>query len=377
MSHITDSGLERPFSARQTQTRLFAASLLAHTPFLVLVVLYALIVLVAYSYVGVSPGRSALDIFFATAAVAMPVILLSVIIIEFYRMVRYERPKHPIPTLLRRVKAFFFKDSRWALGLPLLFILQPFIAFFTDLKGRIPAFVPYSWDPTFDELDRIIHFGTRPWEWLQPLIGYAPITFLINLNYNLWFFAMWIFWAWFAWQEKPGVNRTRAFLSFLLIWMFGGSLLAIVFSSAGPCYFSRLGLSPDPYAPLMSYLRGVNEVFPIWAVDTQNALWDGYVHGGLIQGISAMPSMHNATALLFVLASWHLGRVIRALTIGHMLLIFIGSVHLGWHYAVDAYLAWALTLVVWFAAKPLAAWWEARPPAQRLALAMEQQSTCR
>jgi len=373
MSDITNRALEGPARASQSHARLFAISFLAHTPFLVIVVLYALIAVAASAYAGAAPGRGALAIFFGTAAIALPIILLSVIIIEFYRMARYEKPQHPIPTLLRRVKDFFFKDGRWALGLPLLFILQPFIALFTDLKARIPAFVPFSWDLTFDELDRLIHFGTRPWEWLQPVLGYAPITFLINVNYNMWFFAMWMFWAWFAWQERPGVNRTRAFVSFLLIWAIGGSLLAIVFSSAGPCYFSRLGLSPDPYAPLMDYLRQVNQVFPIWAIDTQDALWNGYAHGGLSPGISAMPSMHNATVLLIVLACWHLGPFIRTLAIAHMVLIFIGSVHLGWHYAVDAYVAWALTLIVWFIAKPLAVWWENRPAARRLALAMEQQ----
>jgi hypothetical protein len=66
--------------------------------------------------------------------------------------------------------------------------------------------------------------------------------------------------------------------------------------------------------------------------------------------------------------------VIRTLTIGHMVLIFLGSIHLGWHYAIDAYLAWALTLIVWFAVKPFAVWWEGRQPARRLALAMEQQA---
>ena len=242
------------------------------------------------------------------------------------------------------------------------------------MKARVPAFIPFSWDVRFDELDRIMHFGTRPWEWLQPVLGYAPITFLINVNYNLWFIAMWMFWAWFAWQEKPGLNRTRAFLSFMLIWMIGGSLWAVAFSSAGPCYFTRLGLSPDPYAPLMSYLREVNQIFPIWAIDAQDALWNGYLHGGIIQGISAMPSMHNATTLLIVLACWPLGPFVRTLAIGHMVLIFLGSVHLGWHYAIDAYVAWALTLIIWYVAKPLAAWWESLPPAKRLALAMERAS---
>jgi hypothetical protein len=157
----------------------------------------------------------------------------------------------------------------------------------------------------------------------------------------------------------------------MLIWAIGGSLLAIAFSSAGPCYFTRLGLAPDPYAPLMSYLREVNQIYPIWAIDTQDALWNGYAHGGLLQGISAMPSMHNATTLLIVLACWHLSKFVRCLAIGLAVLIFIGSIHLGWHYAVDSYLAWIITLAIWFGVKPVAVWWESRPAARRLALAVQ------
>jgi len=371
MRDIINSALERPAAARRHGARLFAISFLAHMPYVVIVAAYALIFMLAAHYAGISSGNRAITAFVGTAIVAIPVLLLAIIIIEFYRMVRTEKPKSPITALARRVKNFFMQDDRWALGLPLLFILQPFMAIFADVKARIPLFEPFSWDLAFDELDRLVHFGTRPWEWLQPILGYAPVTFLINVNYNFWFIAMWMFWAWFAWQEKPGVNRTRAFLSFLLIWMVGGSLFAVVFSSAGPCYFGRLGLAPDPYAPLMTYLDGVNKILPVWAIDTQNLLWDGYQNGGIVQGISAMPSMHNATTLLFVLACWHLGPVIRTLTIGHMVLIYLGSIHLGWHYSIDAYLAWALTLLVWFGVKPVAVWWESRQPARRLAAAME------
>ena len=151
--------------------------------------------------------------------------------------------------------------------------------------------------------DRALHFGYRPWELLQPVLGYWPITFLINLNYNMWFVVMNVFWAYYAFIANPSAERTRFFLSFVLIWMLGGGVLAVFFSSAGPCYFTELGISPDPYAPLMAYLNEANEHAPIWALMTQNMLWDLHAEGSAFGGVSAMPSMHNATALLFVLAS--------------------------------------------------------------------------
>ena len=44
-----------------------------------------------------------------------------------------------------------------------------------------------------------------------------------------------------------------------------------------------------------------------------------------------------------------------------LVLVYLGSVHLAWHYAIDAYLGWAVTLAVWYGVKPLAQWWEQRP----------------
>ena len=75
-----------------------------------------------------------------------------------------------------------------------------------------------------------------------------------------------------------------------------------------------------------------------------------------------MPSMHNASALLYALAGYQVSRFAGRLLSVHAILIFIGSIHLGWHYAVDSYLAWALTLVIWFAMAPVSRWWHSTRP---------------
>ena len=222
----------------------------------------------------------------------------------------------------------------------------------------IPVLNPYSWDVYFANLDKALHFGRQPWEWLHPLLGYPPITYLLNLNYNLWFLVTWMVWVYFAFLDKPSEVRTRFFLSFFTLWIVVGSLLAVGFSSVGPCFYGRLGLTPDPFADLMTYLRGANEVFPIWALPLQDELWQGYIDQSLIvKGISAMPSMHNGSALLYVLAGYQVSRFAGRILALHCFLVFIGSIHLGWHYAVDSYLAWAIALMIWFAVLPIARWW--------------------
>jgi hypothetical protein len=137
----------------------------------------------------------------------------------------------------------------------------------------------------------------------------------------------------------------------------GGNILALILSSAGPCYYGRLGLSPDPYSGLMVYLRQVNETIPVWAVSLQDTLWQNHLSGADVAEVSAMPSLHNASALLFALMGFRISRFWGRLLCVHAALIYIGSIHLGWHYAIDAYLGWAVTLTVWFAAGTIARWW--------------------
>ena len=286
-----------------------------------------------------------------------PVMLLCLFMQRLYHIVRYVKPERPGLALVRDMKEFLMHPQRMANGLPMLLIMVIFGFVFADIQGKILTINPSTWDSYFANMDRVLHFGYQPWQLLQPILGYAPITFLINVNYNIWFFVMWMFFIFFGFASQKSILRTRFFLSFMATWMIGGSLLAAIFSSAGPCYYSRLGLTPDPYADLMAYLRSVNEVVPVWAIRIQDALWQGHLNQTPLSEVSAMPSMHNASALLFAIVGYQVSRFWgRALAL-HAALIFIGSIHLAWHYAVDAYAAWALTLVIWFAMAPVARWW--------------------
>jgi PAP2 superfamily len=324
---------------------------------------HALLLGVALTYVLVLTafGLSGWEALIGLVTFSAPTAVLSLVLFLFGCMVLIDRPDRPAKVLWRRFKGVLASPERMARGLPLFAALITFMYGFTVFKANITTFLPFSWDATLDRWDVVLHFGYRPFELLQPILGFPLVTWLLNVNYNMWFFVMNMFWVYYAFLATPGVERTRFFLSFMLVWMLGGTLLAILMSSAGPCYLTRLGVSPDPYTPLMAYLNHVHDLYPLWAIDTQNMLWDFRAEGSVFGGVSAMPSMHNATALLFVLATWNKGRALCGVLIAHMLLVFIASVHLGWHYAVDGYAAWPIAIVIWLFAGRIASWWEARP----------------
>ncbi len=305
--------------------------------------------------VGAKPGS---EILFGIMFSSVPAVLLGLAVYLFAEMTIFEKPDRPILVLWQRLMAVLSDPQRMANGLPAALALVIFMYVFTMLKAYVPVIHPFSWDQTFDHWDKALHFGYRPWELLHPVLGYWPITFLINLNYNLWFVVMNVFWAYYAFIANPSAERTRFFLSFVLIWILGGGVLAVFFSSAGPCYFTELGIVPDPYAPLMTYLNEANAHAPVFALKTQNMLWGLHAEGSALGGISAMPSMHIATALLFVLASAGRPRWLRVILGVHCALILAGSVHLGWHYAVDGYVSLALALGLWWLCGPIARWWE-------------------
>ena len=344
---------------------LFLQSMLAQLIFVAISLVYlAALPVVGWMFPEMIQNQSA-EMIVGIAGVSVPILFFSLVLYTFCNMVITDRPDRPLSTLYHRVKKVLTSPLQMAAGLPLFASLVLFFYPFTVFKGNVGVIQPYAWDATFDRWDVALHFGYRPWELLQPLFGYMPVTFLLNFNYNLWFFVLNFFWVHYTFMARPGPERTRFFLTFFMIWAIIGSLTAIAFSSAGPCYYGFLHPGEiNSYAALMDYLHGINAVIPIWAVSTQDYLWAEHGAGSLLGGVSAMASIHNATALLFVLMTWKKMRWLRNLMIAHAVLIFLGSIHLGWHYAVDSYVAWVMALGLWWLAGRITAWWEGRPTVQ-------------
>lgn len=323
------------------------------------VALYALCAAVATSLAGVSEHLSVslysgaqlmlIGLFvFGTTCIFYPLAVLVLV-----------RPARPVAHILRGWREHFFTLERVSLALPALILLPLLLSLYTSMKMLIPVFDPYTWDLPLAAFDRWLHGGTDPWQLLQPLLGEPLVTHAINVVYNLWFFIVYGVTLWQVFQTRDLQLRNQYLLSFVLAWALLGTLIASLLASGGPVYYQHFAGGEDPFVPLMAYLYEVNESYPIWALQAQEMLWQAHNDRGVTLGggISAMPSLHVATALLCALVAWRHSRVLGWAMIAFVVLILLGSVHLGWHYAVDGYASLLLTPLLWWISGLLARRW--------------------
>lgn len=234
---------------------------------------------------------------------------------------------------------------------------------FGTMKQLMPLVVPYVWDDVFAAAGQLIFFGYRPWQVTHALFGTPSATQIINTIYVAWFPLLFFTVVGFAALARPYL-RARFFTAFFLAWILLGVVAAYLFASAGPCYAALIGSSAD-FTPLMQRLHRLDAAGRLLETVTwQNELWRANLEQryGFGLGISAMPSMHNAIAFLYVLCAARGPMIVRAATWLFAVAILVGSVHLGWHYLVDGLGAWAGMAGVWWLAGRYLEWCQYAQP---------------
>lgn len=219
---------------------------------------------------------------------------------------------------------------------------------FVSFKGSIPQIHPYSWDYSLMRFDRWLHGGRHPWELLHAVLGRPLITNFIDFTYYLWFPLGLGMVIWQAWSSDRR-TRMQYFLTFGLTWALLGTVAATLFSSGGPVYYGRITGLADPFSTLMNYLYAVDSGNSLAALRVQNYLWEGYSGAAdhSFEGIAAMPSLHVAMAVLFALVGFRWRRWAGVVLTVFAGLVLIGSVHLGWHYAIDGYASIVFVVICW------------------------------
>jgi PAP2 superfamily len=236
----------------------------------------------------------------------------------------------------------------------LTFLVLPLcLSAFSAAKQAIPVLHPFTWDANLSTWGDVLDGGQPLWQRLQPALGKPPITVSLDWFYHrVWAALLMATLVWTA-LLRPSRIRRQYLFAFVLLFLVAGNLMALALASAGPAYFDSVASTVrDPYSTLMNYLRSVDASTPLTSVRGEDALWYASRHSveafGL--GVSAMPSMHVASATLAALLGFALSRRLGVLLSAVALCTFAASVELGWHYTLDGYVGAAAAALVWWLA---------------------------
>ncbi|WFL77483.1 phosphatase PAP2 family protein [Altererythrobacter arenosus] len=272
------------------------------------------------------------------------------------------KPESPIAWVRERLLS---RTARHHLivGLPMFALCVVIIPAFSSIKSMIPLFTEYTWDETFIAWDRALFFGYDPWLLLQPLLGYPVVTAIVAAIYHLWILLLYVGPLYFAFS--PQVNeiiRRQFFLGYAMSWMLIGGLMATWLASVGPVFAEPL-LGIDTFRAQTDYLAAANREIPIMVVPVQQMLLENFHlnERGLGSGITAMPSMHVAICALYWLAARKVSPGLGRAFFVFMIVIWIGSVHTAYHYAVDGLVSIAAMIVLWWVVKAVIRAWDRIP----------------
>ncbi len=276
-------------------------------------------------------------------------LLVGLILGVCLKVVIIEHPAHPIGALWRDVRTVA-KPNQLLESALLLFIFAPVAAYCMRLKSLIPYLNPVKYDQYLVTLDHIIGFGQLPQTRLDWLLQ-SPWSYkIVSLFYSAgWAIGSLSVLAYTIFVAAPGFRKTRFMLAYFLVWMVLGSGLAIALNSGGPLFFhTYTGLDNyDAFTAKLASLSGQTE----W---TSYALSQSMIHyfqsnrpAPVALGISAMPSLHIATAVTVVLHTHSRGLLARWIGILWLGLLYLGSIVTGWHYAIDGIVAVGFALLIW------------------------------
>lgn len=225
-----------------------------------------------------------------------------------------------------------WRRATWVAGWTLIAGLH--MAAFMSIKPQLNYLVPFTADPLLATIDASLFFGDpyRHLLWLN-----SAVT--ADYYHRGWFVGVV---AVLLWQlcRAPGANKSANLLAYFLIWLSGPAIHSLL-PAGGPIFFDELG-----YGARFELLTPPQEIQGI-----ADYLWRTYStrEFALGAGISAMPSLHIATVAWVVMCcantrwSW--------LAWPYAISIFLLSISLGWHYAVDGILGSIVAAAILFATR--------------------------
>lgn len=268
------------------------------------------------------------------------------------RVVLVLHPRRPLAMLLGHI-AEQCRPRSVARGIVVVGVLAPFTLYFSLIKSLFPFINPVSWDTTLSAIDASLHFGYYPHELVTPLVVNDYMYTVASWFYQgFWPVVCFALLAHATFVCPRGRARSQLLLAYLFCWIIGGTFVAAALNSGGPVFYELYTGLPT-YSDLTQRLHLYSQDAAFSSMTAVQLLLDAHsptsaAATGL--GISAMPSMHISIAFLTVLYLWRSTQMIRLLALGYFMSMLVLSVALGWHYAIDGYVAVLITTGAWYVA---------------------------
>jgi hypothetical protein len=216
-------------------------------------------------------------------------------------------------------------------------------------KPLLNHLVPFRVDPLLAEIDYRLFLGNDP----SRLLGWMNSMATAIFYHRAWF-AMMVMTLLMVLTRPPSPQKSALLVSYFALWSLVGPVIHLLFPAAGPVFYHQLG-----YGDRFEFIH-----VPAEMAQMSDYLWHAYSAGSFLPGagISAMPSLHIATTMWMVIAVFVLARSWTAPVAAIGLVIFLLSIALGWHYAIDGIVGAAAALGCYAAALRFYRWKQSRAP---------------
>jgi membrane-associated phospholipid phosphatase len=182
------------------------------------------------------------------------------------------------------------------------------------------------------DLDKMLFLGQDPWSLLTWLNSRATAFF-----YHRGWFALMLITLLLVLAQPPSARKSAVMLTYFLLWSIVGPIVHALIPAGGPIFFEPLGYG-DRFANLVAVPETREAATYLWGIYTGEGFGPG-------SGISAMPSLHIATTTWMIVAVHIFARRWMAPMALAGVLIFLLSISLGWHYALDGVVGAAAALL--------------------------------
>lgn len=217
---------------------------------------------------------------------------------------------------------------------------------FMWIKPLLNYLVPFWADPLLADIDNALFLGHEPWA-LFTWLNSSPIA----IFYHRGWFAMMLLALLVTSKAPPSPEKSAAMLSYFVLWCVVGPLIHTLLPAAGPVFFAQMGYG-DRFAGIHGSAETDLLARYLWAIYSGAGFGPG-------SGISAMPSMHIATTAWMIIGFYIFARRLVVPMAAAGLLIFLLSISLGWHYAIDGIVGAASAVLCYL---PLRSFYRRRLP---------------